>query len=52
MDTVADALSHLDIDNLKIQDNKEEALTLVSGSENIRISKMKLTIPIHDDLIF
>jgi hypothetical protein len=29
---VADALSCLDIDSLKIQDNKDEALTLLLGS--------------------
>jgi hypothetical protein len=28
----ADALPRLDIDSLKIQDNKKEALTLLSGS--------------------
>jgi hypothetical protein len=31
--TVANALSRLDIDNLKIQEIKEEALTLLSVSE-------------------
>jgi hypothetical protein len=31
---VSDALSRLGIDSLKIQDNKEEALTLLSVSEN------------------
>jgi hypothetical protein len=30
--TVADALSRLDIDSLKIQVSKEEVLTLLSGS--------------------
>jgi hypothetical protein len=38
---VADALSRLDIDSLKIQDNKEEVLTLLSGSENNSISNIK-----------
>jgi hypothetical protein len=52
MDTVADDLSRLDIDNLKIQDNKEEALTLLSGSENNSISNIKLTFPMHTALIF
>jgi hypothetical protein len=47
---VADALSHLDIDSLKIEEETEEALTLLSGSENI--SNIKLTIPIHTALIF
>jgi hypothetical protein len=37
---------------LKIKDNKEEALTLFSGSENNNISNIKLTIPIHTALIF
>jgi hypothetical protein len=32
--TVADALSRHDIDSLKIQENKQEALKLPSGSEN------------------
>jgi hypothetical protein len=31
---IVDALSRLDIDSLKIQDNKEEAFTLLSRSEN------------------
>jgi hypothetical protein len=36
---VADALSHLDIDSLKIQE--EEVLTLISGSENSSIRNIK-----------
>jgi hypothetical protein len=48
--TVADALSRLDIDSLKIQE--EEVLTLLSGSENNSISNIKLTILIHTTLIF
>jgi hypothetical protein len=48
--TVADALSCLDIDSLKIQE--EELLTLLSGSENNSISNIKLTIPVHTVLIF
>jgi hypothetical protein len=36
---VADALSHLDIDRLKVQE--EEKLTLLSGSENNSISNIK-----------
>jgi hypothetical protein len=47
--TVADALSCLDIDSLKIQE--EEVLTLLSGSEK-SISNIKLTIPMHTALIF
>jgi hypothetical protein len=39
MATVADALSRLDIDSLKIQE--EEVLTLLSGSENNSISNIK-----------
>jgi hypothetical protein len=47
---VADALSRLDIDSLKIQE--EEVLTLPSGSENNSISNIKSTIPMHTALIF
>jgi hypothetical protein len=47
---VADALSCLDIDSLKIQE-EEEVLTLLSGSENNSISNIKLTIPMHTALI-
>jgi hypothetical protein len=47
---VADALSHLDIDSLNIQE--EEVLTLLSGSENNSIINIKLTIPMHTALIF
>jgi hypothetical protein len=46
--TVANALSSLDIDSLKIQE--EESLTVLSGSENNTISNIKLTI--HTVLIF
>jgi hypothetical protein len=46
--TVADALSRLDIDSLKIQE--EEVLTLLSGSENNSISNIKF--PMHTGLIF
>jgi hypothetical protein len=48
--TFADALSHHDIDSLKIQE--EEVLTLLSGSEINSISNIKLTIPIYTSLIF
>ena len=44
-DVVADALSRLDIDDLKIQE--EEALTLLSESEHINIK-----FPMHTALIF
>jgi hypothetical protein len=37
---------------VKIQDNKEGVLTLLSGSENNSISNIKLTIPMHTALIF
>jgi hypothetical protein len=47
---IADALSHLDIDSLKIQE--EEVLILLSGSQNNSISNIKLTIPMHTALIF
>jgi hypothetical protein len=48
--TVADDLSRLDIDSLKIQE--EEVSTLLSGSENNSISNIKSTIPMHTALIF
>jgi hypothetical protein len=47
---VADALSRLNIDSLKIQE--EEVLTLLSGSENNSISNIKSIIPMHTALIF
>jgi hypothetical protein len=47
---VADALSHLDIDSLKIQ--QEEVLTLLLGSENNSTCNIKSTIPMHIALIF
>jgi hypothetical protein len=50
MKVEADALSRLDINSLKIQE--EEVLTLLSGSENNSISNIKLTIRIHTALIF
>jgi hypothetical protein len=34
VDLVADALPRLDIDSLKIQEETQEVLTLISGSEN------------------
>jgi hypothetical protein len=46
---VADALSRLDIDSLKIQE-EEEALTLLSGSENSSISNIEF--PMQTALIF
>jgi hypothetical protein len=52
---VADALSLVDVDILKIQEEEnedKEALTLLSGSENSIISNIKLTIPMHTALIF
>jgi hypothetical protein len=50
--SVADDLSRLDIDRLKIQEETEELLTLLSGSENNSISNIKSTIPMHTALIF
>jgi hypothetical protein len=50
VDTVADVLSRLDIDTLKIQG--EEVLTLFPGSENNSISNIKWTIPVQTALIF
>jgi hypothetical protein len=49
---VADALSRLEIDSLKIQEETEELLTILSGSGNSSISNIKLTIPIYTALIF
>jgi hypothetical protein len=49
---VADALTRLDIDSLKIQGGTEEVLTLLSGSENNSISNIKFTFPMHTALIF
>jgi hypothetical protein len=37
---VADALSRHDIDSLKIQEEQEEVLTLLSGSENSNASNI------------
>jgi hypothetical protein len=50
--SVADALSRLDIDSLKIQEIKGEVLTDILESENISISNIKSTIPMHTALIF
>jgi hypothetical protein len=47
---VVDALSRLDIDSLKIQE--QEVLTLLSGSEINSISNIKWKIPMHTVLIF
>jgi hypothetical protein len=47
---VCHALSFIDIDSLKIQDNKEEALTLLSGSENNSISNIEF--PMQTAFIF
>jgi hypothetical protein len=50
---VADALSRLENDSLKIQEIKEEeVLILLSGSENNSISNIKYTILMHTALIF
>jgi hypothetical protein len=47
---IAGALSCLDIDSLKIQE--EEVLTLLSGSETNSIIIIELTTPMHTALIF
>jgi ABC-type arginine transport system ATPase subunit len=52
MAAVVDALSRLDIDRLKIQENKEESLTLISGSEQSSINIIKLLIQMNNALIF
>jgi hypothetical protein len=46
---VANALSRIDIDSLKIQE--EEVLTHLSGSESNSMSNIKLTIPMHNAMI-
>jgi hypothetical protein len=50
VDTIEDALSRLDNDSLKIQE--EKALTILSGSENNNISNIKLIVPMYTALIF
>jgi hypothetical protein len=50
MDNVLDFLSRLDMDSLKIQE--EKTFTLLSVSENSSINNIKLTIPMHTSLIF
>jgi hypothetical protein len=47
---VVNALSRLNIDSLKIQE--EKVLTLLSGSENNIIRNFNLIIPMHTALIF
>jgi hypothetical protein len=49
---VVDALFRLGIDSMKIQEETKGALTLLSGLENISISNIKLTNPMHTALIF
>jgi hypothetical protein len=46
-----DTLSRLDINSLKIQEEEEEVLPLLSGSENNSTSNIKLMIPMHTALI-
>jgi hypothetical protein len=48
--TLADTLSHHDIDSLKIK--KKKYLTLLTGLENSNISNIKVNIPMHTSLIF
>jgi hypothetical protein len=50
--TIADALSRLDMDSLKIQEESQEVLTLLSASESNRISNIKWPTPMHTALIF
>jgi hypothetical protein len=51
VDLVADALPRLDIDSLKIQEETQEVLTLISGSENNWIINVKYTMPIYSTII-
>jgi hypothetical protein len=50
LETVADALSRVEIDSLKIP--KEEVSRLLSVEENSSIKNIKCTIPMHTALIF
>jgi hypothetical protein len=51
--TVANPLYCLDIDSLKIEEEEtEEVLKLLSGSENNSIININYTIPMHTALIF
>jgi hypothetical protein len=50
--TDVDALSLLDIDSLKIQEESQSALIILSGSENNSISNIKFQNPMHTTLIF
>jgi hypothetical protein len=52
VDDIADALSRLYIDSLNIQEETQESLTLLLGSENNSISNIKLLAPMHTALIF
>jgi hypothetical protein len=52
VDVIADALSRLDIDSLKIQEEQQDVFTYLSGSENNSISNIKSTVPMHNALIF
>jgi hypothetical protein len=49
---VTDALSCLDNDILKIQEETQESSTLLSGSETVGFSNIKFTIPMHTAFIF
>jgi hypothetical protein len=49
---VADALSRLEINSLKIQEETREVLILLARSENNSISNIESTIPMHTALIF
>jgi hypothetical protein len=50
--SIADDLSRVDIDSLKIQEETEEVLTLLSGSEISRIINIRVKILMHTTLIF
>jgi hypothetical protein len=52
VDSVADALSCLDIGSLKTQEKTGEVLILLSGSSNNSISNIKSTILMHTALTF
>jgi hypothetical protein len=50
--TCCGCVYRLDIDSLKIQEESEEVLTFLSGSENNSISNIKSTILMNTALIF
>jgi hypothetical protein len=52
MASIADTLSSLDINILKIQEETQEEFTIISWSEKISNSNIKSSTPMHNSLIF